>query len=54
MNEPQLLIEALYSYGGDREDRLTEVFKTVLEVNHDFSRALPAGWDCGPSQSDTP
>ena len=40
MKEPQLLIEALYSYGGDREDRLTEVFKTVLEVNHELSRAV--------------
>lgn len=40
MKEPRLLIEALYSYAGDREDRLTEVFRSVLEVNDGLCRAL--------------
>jgi hypothetical protein len=38
MSESRLLVEALYSYGGDREDRLTEVLASVLEVNSAFCR----------------
>jgi AcrR family transcriptional regulator len=51
MHEPRLLIEALYKYGGDREDRLTEVLASVLEVNHDLCRDLTArlGLGCQPT-----
>jgi hypothetical protein len=38
--EHRLLIEALYSYGGDREDRLTEVLASVLEVHQGLCRLL--------------
>lgn len=38
--EHRLLIEAVYSYGGDREDRLTEVLASVLETHHEFCRLL--------------
>src|ERR1700739_3341305 len=36
----RLLIEAVYSYGGDREERLTEVLASVLEVHPDLCRLL--------------
>jgi hypothetical protein len=44
----RLLIEAMYSYGGDREDRLTEVLASVLEVHQDFCRLITgrAGLRC--------
>ena len=50
MGEPRLLIEALYKYGGDREDRLTEVLASVLEVNHELCRELTErlGLGCDP------
>lgn len=42
MSEPRLLVEALYSYGGDREDRLTEVLASALEANGEFCRRFAA------------
>jgi len=42
MSKPRLLVEALYSYGGDREDRLTEVLASVLEVHDGLVRRLVA------------
>ncbi|MGO9960911.1 MAG: hypothetical protein ACLP50_33870 [Solirubrobacteraceae bacterium] len=46
--EQRLLIEAMYSYGGDREDRLTEVLASVLNVHQDFCRLITrrAGLRC--------
>ena len=38
--EHRLLVEALYSYGTDREDRLTEVLASVLEVHPRFCQLL--------------
>lgn len=38
--EHRLLIEALYSHGGDREDRLTEVLASVLEAHPGLCRLL--------------
>lgn len=51
MDEPRLLIEALYKYAADREDRLTEVFASVLEVNSDLCQALTErlGLGCHPA-----
>jgi hypothetical protein len=52
MSRPRLIVEALYSYAGDREDRLTEVFASVLEVHHGLARKLAdrLGLKCQPAR----
>lgn len=40
MGDPQLLVRALASFVGDREDRLTEVVASVLDGSGEFSRKL--------------
>lgn len=49
--EPRLLIDALYSFGGDGEDRLTEVLAVAMKACVPFCRSLLAdlGLDLNPT-----